>query len=189
MHPPAVPWPLFTDTPSTSHSEFPNCNMYLHFHGTTRAQSTPLDRFRYNYEPAMFSPYISGVPPLAPAMPLTTNAKSAQNDNTRKLTCEICKKMFLRPSALKVHMRIHNGEKPFRCTHCPRAFTQSGNLTVHLRMHTGERPFMCTFCGKGFSQSNTVRVHLRTHTGEKPFQCMECLKCFSDRCGIVIINL
>ena len=123
------------------------------------------------------------------AQPLTKKVKSGdRNSNDRKLTCEICKRMFLRPSALKVHMRIHSGEKPFQCTYCPRAFSQSGNLTVHLRMHTGERPFKCTICQKGFSQSNSLQAHVRTHTGERPFQCKECYKRFADRYVIIVIS-
>ncbi|XP_078345434.1 uncharacterized protein LOC144630951 [Oculina patagonica] len=182
INPATVPWQVYQNIPSSSQCtcEVPNCNMHHpEFHRTARG-SPPMDSFYYNYEPAMF-PYVSSSTSME--HPLQSNR--AENENKKKLTCEICKKMFLRPSALKVHMRIHNGEKPFKCTQCPQAFSQSGNLTVHLRMHTGEKPFVCGICLKRFSQSNSLRVHLRRHTGEKPYQCRECNKCFADRSTLV----
>lgn len=169
-----VPWQLYQNIPGISQCEFSNCNMHPQFNGT--ASFPPPDGFPYNYGPAM-SPYVSSTTSTVSPVP----SNRAENDNNKKLACEICRKMFLRPSALKVHMRIHNGEKPFKCIHCPQAFSQSGNLTVHLRMHTGEKPFVCGVCLKRFSQSNSLRVHMRRHTGEKPYECRDCNKCFADR--------
>lgn len=176
---PTVPWQVYQETPVTTQCEFPNCSMHPQFRGTTK-DSPLLEALHYNYEPAML-PYISGVPSMVPTLPFTRATNKPEKDKCKKFACEICKKMFLRPSALKVHMRIHNGVKPFQCTQCPRTFTQSGNLTVHLRKHSGERPFACTICLKRFSQSNSLRVHIRRHTGEKPYQCRECKKRFADR--------
>ena len=176
-----VPWQVYPETTVTTHCQFPNCNMHPQLRGATKA-SPLLDAYHFNYEPTI-PPYISGVPPMVTTVPLSRMNNKAKQGMCRKLACEICNKMFLRPSALKVHMRIHSGDRPFKCTQCPRTFTQSGNLTVHLRKHSGERPFACTICLKRFSQSNSLRVHVRRHTGEKPYQCMECKKRFADRCA------
>lgn len=174
-----VPWQVYPETTVTTHCQFPNCNMYLQLPNVTNA-SPLLEAYHFNYE-STIPPYISGAPPMVTPVPLSRTNNKTKENTCRKLACEICNKMFLRPSALKVHMRIHSGDRPFKCTHCPRTFTQSGNLTVHLRKHSGERPFTCTICLKRFSQSNSLRVHIRRHTGEKPYQCMECKKRFADR--------
>ncbi|ESK88358.1 c2h2 conidiation transcription factor [Moniliophthora roreri MCA 2997] len=51
--------------------------------------------------------------------------------------CEICHKLFPRPSGLKTHMNTHNNVKPFPCTFpgCNRSFTVRSNAKRHLRTH------------------------------------------------------
>ena len=50
-----------------------------------------------------------------------------------KTKCE--KKFRLLSIKLKIHERIHNGEKPFSCFKCDKAFRESGNLKKHGRIH------------------------------------------------------
>ena len=47
--------------------------------------------------------------------------------------CDLCEKVFDRPSSLAIHMRIHTNEKPHECEVCEKRFALAGNLERHMR--------------------------------------------------------
>lgn len=96
----------------------------------------------------------------------------------RPFECKVCGKNFYSTSNLRAHERIHSGERPFKCSLCPRSFSQSGNLQQHIRTHTGEKSFKCEICGRTYTRCADLRRHQRIHSGDKPYQCGVCKKAF-----------
>lgn len=104
---------------------------------------------------------------------------------------------FSHPKFLDMHMRAHQGERPYQCDQCDRKFRTACNLGAHKKLkhertsHSGEKVFTCDECGAGFSQACNLGIHKKKkHSnsgpppGEKNFVCNICDARFSEACNL-----
>ncbi|XP_038589483.1 zinc finger protein GLI4-like isoform X1 [Micropterus salmoides] len=106
-------------------------------------------------------------------------AQSQRQSPCLPYACTFCSRRYAHQCQLRIHERVHTGEKPYQCVQCGKTFGQVCSLKRHQMVHTGERPYPCPHCGKQFSTSTNLKVHQSVHTGEKKFHCSKCGKNFS----------
>ncbi|KAK3606118.1 hypothetical protein CHS0354_006486 [Potamilus streckersoni] len=102
-------------------------------------------------------------------------------DDTDGLKCQFCSRVFSQKGNLKVHLRIHNDERPFLCqeSECNKAFRSNESLRRHkLSQHMGVKPFECEICHNKFSSNVSLQEHFSRHTDSKPYKCNHCNRHF-----------
>ena len=92
---------------------------------------------------------------------LRDNHNMGQNGK-RLFSCEVCGKESRDKFNLDMHMRVHDGKRPYDCKNCYKSFKYPGCLKDHMiSWHSSDEQFSCGKCLKPFRKKSSLMEHLR----------------------------
>ncbi|XP_010740593.2 sal-like protein 3b [Larimichthys crocea] len=164
-----------------------NCSLRPRANPVTEATSATISSVATTPEPVTSASPVSNSPPLSlnsdetkfPPGGLLDSMQTSETSKLQQLVenidkkitdpnqCVLCHRVLSCQSALKMHYRIHTGERPFKCKICGRAFTTKGNLKAHIGVHRENPPVQvqhsCPICQKKFTNAVVLQQHIRMH--------------------------
>nr|XP_026483321.1 zinc finger protein 660-like [Vanessa tameamea] len=103
---------------------------------------------------------------------------TAVHKKLKLFKCTFCSKEFAANKNLKIHTRIHTGERPYKCKTCDKAFISSSNLGKHENKHENKKKFggiyICKYCKSVFDHRGIYTSHLRSHLSARKYNCALC---------------
>ncbi|GAA6233256.1 sal-like protein 3 [Lates japonicus] len=164
-----------------------SCTLRLRTNPVTEATSSTILSVATTPEPVTSASPVPNSPPLSlnldetkfPSGSLQDPMQASETSKLQQLVenidkkitdpnqCVLCHRVLSCQSALKMHYRIHTGERPFKCKVCGRAFTTKGNLKTHIGVHRENPPVQvqhsCPICQKKFTNAVVLQQHIRMH--------------------------
>lgn len=79
----------------------------------------------------------------------------------RPFECTHCGQKFRQGGCLKNHIASQHGTtQTFTCYYCEKTFPIKERLRLHMRLHSGEKPYQCEICEKRFARGGQVRTNI-----------------------------
>ncbi|XP_051720368.1 zinc finger protein 1035 [Ctenopharyngodon idella] len=98
---------------------------------------------------------------------LTIRCKKVSKESVPSATNNVQNQPCRETSKLLQRIQVHYMNKfKYQCEYCPRRFKLSGQLKVHVRLHTGEKPYGCANCGEHFIRTDYLKRHLAKCNGK-----------------------
>ncbi len=132
--------------------------------------------------------FVLGSSQSTPTHQVSRMINTPGNAETDNFVCSLCSKVFSNHYNLKVHQKIHTGEKPYKCEFCGKSFVQKTNLKMHVRTHTGEKPYKCGLCDKSYAQGTSLKQHLancHTCVNDSVMICEICCHVFQSQSDLL----
>lgn len=119
-----------------------------------------------------------------------TPSRNVEHSESKKFSCDICKKLFCTKVGLTKHLELHLPTKPHCCQTCGKLFSNQYILKYHytnthsrhMKIDTPKTDKMvfCKICNKVFKNSKSAQTHLkRQHSAIRQYSCYVCHQKFA----------
>ena len=112
----------------------------------------------------------------------TNKSASIQTPDIRWI-CQTCGKQLSCRTSFKLHLKIHNGDRPHQCHLCPSKFITANSLRYHLMTHSRDNVFPCPGCDKLFKSEARMQHHVDASTKMPKYSCSDCDRKFRYKCA------